>query len=308
MNRQERRRRRRIRRICTTIILALLGIIIFSLILRLKTLSAFKGEYVRSIDVTDSVVAGVALWLKDVEGADITTEWIKEQLDDELKITVHLTFERKGLSSGTCNEAAGRDSYEECREKSFALTCDCLRKLLIKRLEAVGYTGSLSDADTDALISEALGMPLGDYIKNAGVEVIPPFEEFQDEVSRSGDYRIKGSRIELKTGDKVIKDSYAVTGDSIAFPSRGLVYSRAADDKDSDGKKNNGENSNEKDGDGSDDKDSSKDSNGENSNEKDSGENESNEGSAEPSESVDTVNEDEGNETVVISTPDDVKE
>ena len=229
---RRRRKIRKIRRLCVTAVLVSLALIIPAVVLRIRTLKSFKGDYVRRIDITDQVTANAAVWLKDVEGAEIEADWIRS-MTDGIYADVCLSFTPDGLSKGSFTETLDEASYEACREEAYRMTCECLKELIIKRLVAVGYAESMSDDEADALITEALNMPLESYVKNAGIALIPDYNELADDINRSGDYRIKGKAIEWMRGDDKISDNYSVTSDSISIPDAGFVYTRpeAEDDK-----------------------------------------------------------------------------
>lgn len=231
MNKQQRRRRRLIRRLCTTLILIILAVMLTITIPRIKKLRMFRGDYVRMVDVTDRVVASAAVWLKDVEGADIDAGWVRAHTDG-ISVRADLSFEPEGLAKGSFTETLDEEAYAECVEEAYALTCECLRELIVKRLVAVGYAEELSDDEADALITEALGMPLEAYVKNAGVLIAPDHDELAGETDRSGEYRVRRNTIEWTREGTQVSDAFSVTSDSISIPGTGLIYVRAAEQED----------------------------------------------------------------------------
>lgn len=231
MNKQQRRRRRLIRRLCTTLILIIIAVTLTITIPRIKKLRMFRGDYVRSVDVTDRIVASAAVWLKDVEGADIDAGWVRTHTDG-ISVQADLNFDPQGLAKGSFAEMLDEEAYSRCVDEAYALACECLRELIIKRLVAVGYAEELSDEEADALITEALGMPLEAYVKNAGVLIAPDRSELSGEIDRSGDYRIHGNIIEWTRVGVQVSDAFSVTSDSISIPGTGFIYVRAAEQED----------------------------------------------------------------------------
>ena len=225
MNKAQRRRRRLIRRIIVTAICVVFALVILVAVLRIKTLRAFRGDYVRSIDVTDVVVAEAAIWLSDVEGADIDTDWIRDKTD-RLYVQADLSFTSKGLSSGSFTEEIDNPSYAECEAAAYGLVAECLRELIIRRLTAVGYAESVTEAEADSLIKEALGMTLDNYIKNAGISFMPEYNELSDQINRSGDYRIRKKTIKWERGGEEVTDAFSVAGDRLVITEPELIYTR----------------------------------------------------------------------------------
>lgn len=223
-NKRRRRRIRKIRRICVTVVLVVLALVIMVSVLRVRTLRAFKGDYVRSIDLTDRIVADASVWLKDVEGADVDADWVGSRTEG-IYANVYLSFTPDGLTKGSYTETLDPDSYEKCSNEAYELTGKCLRELIIKRLTAVGYAQSLSDEEADALITEALGMPLDQYIKNSGAKIIPEYDELAGNINRSGEYKIKKKTIEWEREDALVSDAFSLTSSALSIPDAGLIYS-----------------------------------------------------------------------------------
>ncbi|MCR5421779.1 MAG: hypothetical protein K6E98_12340 [Lachnospiraceae bacterium] len=228
MTKRERLRLRRILRISALLMVLLVIIAFVAGFMRIRTLMAFRGEYVRDVDITDRVIAKVAIWLKDVEGANVDDEWIRSKTDSFI-VKVDLDFDNKGLKKGTFTESVNNSSYAECEEKAYKLTADCLRELIIKRLILVGYAKELTDEDADVLIKEALGMTLYNYIKNSRVEIFPDYNEFAEEVTRTGDYRIRGTQIEWERNDKKVKEEFRVSKDTIIIVEAEDIYKKQGD-------------------------------------------------------------------------------
>ena len=229
MNKAERRRRRKIRRIITTAACVVLAVLITLMCFRIKTLNAFKGNYVRQTDITDRVVALAALWLKDVEGADITDEWIRSKTEG-IRASVILSFDPTAPLSGSFTEEVDTADYARCKAESSALLCDCLRELIIKRLEMVGYGEGISIDEADTLITSALGMSLDNYLENIGVSAAPDFDELEEANGRTGDYKIRGSYITWDLDGSEVKERFSTGKKVLTIKDRALVYTRPEED------------------------------------------------------------------------------
>lgn len=232
LRKQERRRRRKIRRIITTVVLAVLAaavtLILTLTIPRVKMLKSFDGEYSRRIDITDKVAANASVWLKDVEGADIDAEWVRSKTDG-ISAEIRLNFTPDGLKKGSFTETLDDESYAACVDEAYRLTGECLRELIIKRLTAVGYAETMSNEEADALITEALGMPLDSFIRNAGISIAPDPGEISSSINRSGEYRISGKTIEWLRDGEQKNDVFSVTSDTLSIPDAGFIYTRNDD-------------------------------------------------------------------------------
>lgn len=221
----KRRRIRRIVRLCITVISVVLTLVIVVAVLRLRTLRAIRGDYVRSLDITDQVVARVAVWLNDVEGAEVDAEWIREKTQG-IYVDVELSFTPEGLTKGSFTETLNAESCAAGEEEAYRVTGDCLRELIVKRLTAVGYTESLDDEEADKLITGALGMPIDSYLKNAGIDVAPDYNELAEKINRSGEYKIRKMTIEWTRDGMDTVDAFSVTKDTLAIHDAGYVYTR----------------------------------------------------------------------------------
>ena len=228
-SKEQRRKRRKRKRIIITTVVAVLAVVltvaIFMSVLRIRTLRAFSGDYKRTIDMTDMIVANAGIWLDDVEGADITPEWIQERTEPIL-LTTTLSFSPHGLKKGSFTEELDNPSYSECSDKAYALITDCLRELIIKRLTTVGYAETVSDEEADALITEALGMSLDSYIKDAGVSIMPDYNELADELTRTGDYTIRKMTVEWTRDGEDKTDEFRTTGDTLIIVNAGYIYEK----------------------------------------------------------------------------------
>lgn len=233
MNKAERRRRRKIKRIITTAACVVLAVLITVGSIRIRVLTAFSGDYVRNIDITDRVVAKTALWLADVEGADITEEWIWSKTDG-IDARVNLSFDPSGPLSGTFSEEIDAPYYAQSREESTALLCDCIRELIIKRLTAVGYGDNITDEAADELITGALGMPLPAYLENIGVSVIPDFDTLEEDTGRSGSYKIRGNRIIWERDGSECRDRFSTGRKILVIDEPSYIYWKEEKSSDSD--------------------------------------------------------------------------
>ena len=225
LTKAQRRKRRKIKRIITTAVCVILAVIITLGCMRIRTLRAFRGDYVRQMDVTDRVVASAALWLKDVEGADITEEWIRSKTDG-IDVAETLTFDPSGPFKGNFSEEVDALRYSACREESSALLCDCLRELIIQRLKMIGYSENIDDETADELTEQALGMPLKDYLEGIGVNAAPDFDSLEEETGRSGEYRIRGNTITLEWEGNTVSEAFSVGKNALTLHDKQLVYTR----------------------------------------------------------------------------------
>ncbi|MBR5766461.1 MAG: hypothetical protein IKX95_06740 [Lachnospiraceae bacterium] len=221
MNREQRRKRRKIIRLCTTVIMMLLTAVVLVAVLRLRALNAFKGDYYYTIDLADQAAAEAALWLSDVEGADIDTEWVRSRMPEDMSVKVILSFEREGLKKGTYSESLDKGSYEKCRDMAYAALSSCLRELIIDRLVYVGYAESVSETEADALINEALGMTMDDYLKNINVTVLPDYDTLAGPINREGDYKIKKKTITWERDGASVTERFVSEKGTLSFPDSG---------------------------------------------------------------------------------------
>ncbi|MCR5357220.1 MAG: hypothetical protein K6E63_07425 [Lachnospiraceae bacterium] len=221
MKREQRRRRRRILRIVTTLILMLLTAVVIVTVLRIRALNAFKGDYYYTVDLSDRAVGNIALWLADVEGAEIDPEWIKDKLPEDMSVKVALSFERRGFKRGSYEESLDEATYTACEKGAYDALSECLKELIIGRLVDIGYAESVSGEEADTLIKETLGMTMDNYLKNAGVLVLPSYDELAEPVNRSGDFKIKGKTITWERDGAEVTERFVADKETLSFPESG---------------------------------------------------------------------------------------
>ena len=203
----------------------ILAVTITLLCIRVRTLTAFRGDYIRQLDITDRVVTNAAIWLKDVEGADVTEEWVRNKTDG-IETSVSLSFDPSGHNKGNFSEEIDTSGYAGCKEESTALLCGCLKELIKKRLEMVGYGKDMSLEDVDELITQALGMTLDSYLNNAGISATPDFDRLEETVGRSGEYKIRRNLITWERDGAMVSEHFTTGRGALTITEPSFVYTR----------------------------------------------------------------------------------
>ncbi len=216
--------------VIAVVLLAVLALSAVLIARQIKVSRFIKGEFQRSIDITDRVVSKVAVWLKDVEGAEIDPDRIRSRAGS-ITVTSHLVFEYSGLKKGSFSEQMDEASYDESTDRAFELAGVFLKELITDRLKAAGYAENISDKEADALIYEALGMSLEDYIRKSGTDFMPDRDELKEEINRSGEYGLPGSMIEWTRNGSVVKEKIGISNDILVILETGDIYRKQQDNE-----------------------------------------------------------------------------
>lgn len=200
--------------------LLILILIIGGLMLRLTGVS---GSWYTEQDLTEEVVSNVALWLSDVEGSDVTKEWIRDHAGD-MKVTVQLDLNRTGLAQGDIDIVVDEQSYEQCQAAGYELASACLKEIIAGRLEMVGYGENISSEEVDKIIVDVLGSSMEEYLRSKGVHLLPEYEALNDRVGMSGTYSLDLKKITIATDGGEAVYRYVKDGDMLILPEASIVY------------------------------------------------------------------------------------
>ena len=201
-------------------VILLLSAISCALSLRLYKRSdpSLAGHWQMELMLTDSASARAKLWLNAAALGD--------QVDVEAcmpKLTAHvdLYLNNDGSWSRSLDEA----SLDEAREKAESALGNALRELARLRVVNTGRPVG-TDAELDARLAAAAGMPLERYLAEYGPRLLPAADELRAQYDGSGSYQIEGVHIRFDGLD----DARYLADDALLvleFTDRTEVYRRA---------------------------------------------------------------------------------
>lgn len=201
-------------------VILLLSAISCALSLRLYKRSdpSLAGHWQMELMLTDSASARAKLWLNAAALGD--------QVDVEAcmpKLTAHvdLYLNNDGSWSRSLDEA----SLDEAREKAESALGNALRELARLRVVNTGRPVG-TDAELDARLAAAAGMPLKRYLAEYGPRLLPAADELRAQYDGSGSYQIEGVHIRFDglDGARYLADDALLV---LEFTDRTEVYRRA---------------------------------------------------------------------------------
>lgn len=201
-------------------VILLLAAIACALSLRLYRRSdpALAGHWQMELDLTDSACAGAGLWLHDAR--------LSEQVDirahmPALPVRIHLRMNEDGSWSRGVDEA----SLDDAERKAEGALHDTLRELARLRVEDAGRPVG-TDAELDARLADAAGMPVDDYLAQYGPRLLPEADALKSLYDGGGTWQVEGVHLRF-TG---LDDARYLADDALLvleFVDRTEVYRRA---------------------------------------------------------------------------------
>ncbi len=148
-----------------------------------------SGEWTAKLDMTEQAAAAAYGWLQEIEAVTVSLDDL-EACMQELSIQADLTLEQTTRSGGTFHGEILPESYDACEQAAYEALAGTFRKLVARRLQLAGYTGSTEEDAVEALIRETFGMSAVEYLRACGPVLLPSREELQARYGGSGTYEM----------------------------------------------------------------------------------------------------------------------
>lgn len=201
-------------------VILLLSAISCALSLRLYKRSdpSLAGHWQMELMLTDSASARAKLWLN---AAALGDQVAVEACMPKLTAHVDLYLNNDGSWSRSLDGA----SLDEAREKAESALGNALRELARLRVVNTGRPVG-TDAELDARLAAAAGMPLERYLAEYGPRLLPAADELRAQYDGSGSYQIEGVHIRFDglDGARYLADDALLV---LEFTDRTEVYRRA---------------------------------------------------------------------------------
>ncbi len=201
-------------------VILLLSAIACALSLRLfwRSDPILAGLWRMELDLTESASAGATLWL---HGARLSEQVDVRDSMPPLSVHIDLRLNKDGSWSRSVDEA----SLEEAERKAEGALSDALRALVRLRVADAGRPAG-TDAELEARIENAAGMPVSDYLSQYGPRLVPTADALKSRYEGSGSYQIDGVHLRFEGLD----DARYLADDALLvleFVDRTEVYRRA---------------------------------------------------------------------------------
>ena len=189
-NRKRKKRRSPVGYITVIVILlTLMSLLIYEHFFPLKKLPV--GTWVHEEDITGVADDAMQEWLHPAEPAGV--ENIGYPASEPVCVNIVLTVN----SDGTYEQYVDEDSYENAVETAYTNFDRALESLINARFESLGMTdeNGMSSDEIGALMGEAVGMDIDEYLKKAVPDILPSYEEYSAEHTVSGTCAVEGDYI-----------------------------------------------------------------------------------------------------------------
>lgn len=201
-------------------VILLLSAISCALSLRLYKRSdpSLAGHWQMELVLTDSALSRAKLWL---HAAALGDQINVETYMPKLTAHVDLYLDRDGSWSRGLDEA----SLDTARAMAESALGNALRELARLRIMSAGRPDG-TDAELDARLADAAGMPLDRYFAEYGPRLLPAADELRAQYDGSGSYQIEGVHIRFDG----LNDARYLADDALLvleFTDRTEVYRRA---------------------------------------------------------------------------------
>ena len=194
-NRKRKKRRSPVGYITVIVILlTLMSLLIYEHFFPLKKLPV--GTWVHEEDITGVADDAMHEWLHPAEPAGV--ENIGYPASEPVCVNIVLTV----YSDGTYEQHADEDSYENAVETAYTNFDRALDSLINARFGSIGLTdeSGMSSDEIAALMGEAVGMGIDEYLKKAVPDILPSYEDYSAENSKHGICRVEGDMLIFDEG------------------------------------------------------------------------------------------------------------
>ncbi len=194
------------------ILLTLVGLLVYEHFFPMT--KAPVGVWVYSEDVSGTASSAMREWFGNANEDPSSGEF---SLEEPVYVNVIL---RIG-NDGTYEQSVEKGSYDAARDALYQSCAAELKKSISAHLEALGMTGdaSLSDAEAEELINEAVSMGSVEYLTVAIPDIIPSYEEYVKKYGDKGNYSVGDHSLTLgsRSAAKLIFDGESLLLDDTLY-------------------------------------------------------------------------------------------
>lgn len=202
------------------IIFAALICLAAALIMKEKDIS---GSWKREINLTDEAVNNIAMWMADIEGEEITFDWVKSQTED-IVVPVVLEVQKSDQKTGEFKQYVDQADYEVCEKQVETLLASCMEDVLSRKLEQAGYGDNLDPTKAGEIAEEVLGSSVEDYLKDMGIDMLPSYESFAENLNISGVYTLDKGTMLWESAKGTFSKTYVKQKDFLIFPDEEMIF------------------------------------------------------------------------------------
>lgn len=212
-NKKRKKRRSPVGYILAIVILAtLMSLLIYEHYHPLTKLPS--GTWTREYDLNPTADQVISDWLRSAEAG---LNEIPESTVSPVSVSITLRIDPEG----TYEQSIDTASYASAKDHAYENLKSALKTVINARFSALGMTddSGLSDDEIEALINEATGISMDEYLHKAVPEIIPSIEELSSELERSGICRIEEDRIIFDEGvsQELLYDKDTLMIDDIVY-------------------------------------------------------------------------------------------
>lgn len=225
-DKERKRRRKRARRMALMLIFLIIFVLLAgvgAIVYYVSYFNRIPGSYIAKEDYTDEVVANVAVWMADIEGADIDVNFVKSHAQS-MEVDVVLDFAKEELTSGTYKIAVDENSYNDCSQKAQKLATNCMLEVISKKLVDRNYQENITADEAAGIVSGVLGCSMEEYLQTNGLSFMPSYDEVNSKVAVNGTYRMTMQNITRSSSEGTVKEKYIIDKDAFILPQQAIIY------------------------------------------------------------------------------------
>ncbi len=125
------------------------------------------------ISITEEVSAKAYAWLNQVDDTGLSYEDVRNIMG-ELQLMVVFT---PTLQRGHYMQELQKGTYDSCAQSAWESFELAYRQVMKNRLKAEGYPGECTDDRLDALMKEAYGMTVSEYLATCEISLMPDWDQ-----------------------------------------------------------------------------------------------------------------------------------
>ncbi|MCR5596423.1 MAG: hypothetical protein K6G12_11280 [Lachnospiraceae bacterium] len=195
----KRSKKRRIRRssigyiIIIAVLLMAVALLVYERFYPVKKLPV--GTWIREEDMTGQTSDEIAKWLASAkQGSTVMSETTYDKVSVDIVLRI--------AEDGTYEQYVDEQSYTDAGKVAYNNLAKAFGKLAGTSFEAVGMSdeSEFSAEELEALMIEAVGMSVEEYLRKAVADLMPAYEEYSQEFKSTGSCAVEGDLLCFDNG------------------------------------------------------------------------------------------------------------
>ena len=188
--------------------------------------SKLDGVWITQIETTEIIASEMALWLHDVQGAEINSEELRSKLET-CDVDCILSFDKK---EHTYQLSVSEEDYALCSKQAYECLADILEGLVADRINDSGIDMDKVGMSLDELIVQTVGSTTEEYLESLGPKLMPDLEVLINKYNSRGSYLLKNGILIRgdESGSEITPWEYIIDGNRLVITqdANSIVYEK----------------------------------------------------------------------------------